>query len=90
MNANRDHQTKWSKSEKDEYHVILHMWNLKYDTNDSIYETASQMQRKIGGCQGREDWGGMEWEVGVIRYKLLYIEWINNKVLLYTTENYIQ
>ena len=24
--------------------------------------------------------GGMEWEVGVSRHKLLYIEWINNKV----------
>ena len=34
--------------------------------------------------------GGMEWEVGVSRYKILYIEWINNKVLLYSTENYIQ
>ena len=34
--------------------------------------------------------GGMEWEVGVSRGELLYIEWINNKVLLYSTENYIQ
>ena len=34
--------------------------------------------------------GRMEWEVGVSRCKLLYIEWINNKVLLYSTENYIQ
>ena len=33
--------------------------------------------------------GGMEWEVGVSRCKLLYTEWIN-KVLLYSTENYIQ
>ena len=33
---------------------------------------------------------GMEWEVGVSRCKLLYIEWISNKVLLYVTENYIQ
>ena len=34
--------------------------------------------------------GGMEWKVGVSRCKLLYIEWINNKALLYSTENYIQ
>ena len=34
--------------------------------------------------------GGMEWEVGVSRRKLLYIEWINSKVLLYSTGNYIQ
>ena len=26
--------------------------------------------------------GGIDWEFGVSRYKLLYIEWINNKVLL--------
>ena len=32
----------------------------------------------------------MEWEVGVSRCKLLYIEWINNKVLLYSTGNYIK
>ena len=34
--------------------------------------------------------GGMEWEFGISRYKLLYIEWINNKALLYSTGNYIQ
>ena len=32
----------------------------------------------------------MDWEFGVSRYKLLYIEWIKNKVLLYSTGNYIQ
>ena len=31
--------------------------------------------------------GGVEWEVGVSRCTLLYIEWINNKVLLYHTGN---
>ena len=28
--------------------------------------------------------GGMDWEFGVSRRKLLYLEWINNKVLLYS------
>ena len=32
----------------------------------------------------------IEWEVGVSRHRLLYIEWINNKILLYNTENYSQ
>ena len=41
-----------------------------------------------GGCQGRG--GGMDWEFGTSRCKLLYIERINNKVLLYSTGNYIQ
>ena len=31
----------------------------------------------------------MDWEIGIRRCKLLYIEWIN-KVLLCTTGNYIQ
>ena len=35
---------------------------------------------------GRE----MEWDVGITRYKFLYVEQINNKVLLYSTENYMQ
>ena len=32
----------------------------------------------------------MDWEFGVGRCKLLHIEWINHKVLLYSTGNYIQ
>ena len=34
--------------------------------------------------------GGMDWEFGINAWKLLYIEWINNKILLYSTGNYIQ
>ena len=34
--------------------------------------------------------GGMDWEGGVSRGKQLYTERINNKVLPYNTENYIQ
>ena len=32
----------------------------------------------------------MDWEFEVSRCKLLHIEWINNKVLLYKTGNNIQ
>ena len=42
------------------------------------------------GCQGGRDGEGKDWEFGVSRCKLLYIQWINNKVLLYSTGNYIQ
>ena len=41
-------------------------------------------------AKGEEVEGGMGWELGVNICKLLYMEWINNKVLLYITENYIQ
>ena len=37
------------------------------------------------GTGGRE----MEWDVGVSRYKILYREGINKKVLQYSTENCI-
>ena len=47
-------------------------------------------REKTCGCQGEGEGEGVEWEVGVSRCKLLYIEWINNKVLLYGTGNYIQ
>ena len=33
---------------------------------------------------------GKGWEFGISRFKLLYTEWIDNKVLLYSTGNYIQ
>ena len=29
-------------SQKDKYHMISHMWNLKYDTNEPIYETETE------------------------------------------------
>ena len=39
-------------------------------------------------CQGGKRWGREE--PGINKYKLLYIEWIKNKVLLCNTENYLQ
>ena len=67
------------------------MWNLKYDTNELICktETDSQTERtKLWMPRGRR--GGKDWEFGVSRCKLLYIGWINSKVLLQSTGNYIQ
>ena len=43
-------------------------------------------KEKTCGCQ-RES---KDWECGNSRSKLLYREWINNNVLLYSTGNYIQ
>ena len=42
------------------------------------------------GCQGVGGRGGKDWELGISRSKLLYIGWINNQVLLYSTGNCIQ
>ena len=69
------------------------MWNLKYETNELIYEieTDSQTQRTdLWLPRGRWGRGGMDWEFAISRCKLLYTEGINTKILLYSTGNYIQ
>ena len=67
------------------------MWNLKYNTNELICKigTDSQTQRTDLWLLS---WGqeGLDFECGISRYKLLYTEWINNKVLLYSIGNYSQ
>ena len=72
--------------------IHTYMWSLKYDTNEPIYETETEswIENGLVVAKGEGVGGGVKWEVWVSRYKLLYIEWINNKVLLYGTENYIQ
>ena len=47
-------------------------------------------REQIRGCQGGRKVGGMDWEFGISRCKLVYIEWVNNKFLLYSPGNYIQ
>ena len=67
------------------------MWKLNYDTHELIYErkTDSQTWRTdLWSLRaGRE---GLDWEFGISRCKLLYVEWINIKILLYRTRNYTQ
>ena len=45
MDGPRDHDTKWRKSER-EWQIpydITYMWNLKYGTNELIYETETDL-----------------------------------------------
>ena len=44
MDATRDHYTKWSQRERQIPYDITYMWNLKYDTNEPIYETEAEWQ----------------------------------------------
>ena len=41
-------------------------------------------------AKGEWGGGGKDWEFGIGRCKLLYVELINNKVLLYSSGTYIQ
>ena len=84
---------KVSQKEKDETpHGITYTWNLKYSTNEPIYKTErdSLTREQTVVAKGEEGWGGKVSEFGISRCKLLYIVWRNNKVLLYSTSNYIQ
>ena len=82
-----------SQKEKNKYHryhsyvysKIWHKW-----TNELIYETELGYREQTGVAKEEGGGRGMEWKVGVIRCKLLYLEWIKNKFLLYITGNYIQ
>ena len=42
----RDYHSKWSKSERKRHiaYDITYLWNLKYDTNEHIYETETDSQ----------------------------------------------
>ena len=42
MDATRDYHTKWSNSERQIPYDITYTWNLKYDTNETIYETETE------------------------------------------------
>ena len=48
------------------------------------------IENRLVVAEGGVGWGGMDWEFQVSKRKLLYIGRINNKVLLYSTGNYIQ
>ena len=65
----------------------------KKDKNEFIYETETDSQTKKTTCGCQEGGGVGEGWIGSLRTsrcKLLFIECVNNKVLLYNTQNYIQ
>ena len=79
-----------SQKERDKHHMISHMWNLKYSTDELIYKTEidSDVENRFVFAKGERGWVRMEWEVEASRCKPLYIGWINNEVLLCSTGSY--
>ena len=63
------------------------MQNLKYNINQHIYETKTDtdMENRLVAAKGEGRKERRDWEFGVSRDKLLYIGWIDNKFLLYST-----
>ena len=50
----------------------------------------TDIENRLVVAKGEGSGGGIDWELGISRCKLVYVEWINNKVLLYSTGNCIQ
>ena len=63
------------------------MQDLKYDTNELIYETETltDVENRLVVAKGKGEGLGV-WD----QQMQTIIGWINNKVLLYSTGNYIQ
>ena len=57
--------------------------------NISMKQKQTGVENRLVVAKGEGSRGGKDWEFGISRCKLL-IGWINNKVLLYSTGNYIQ
>ena len=68
------------------------MWNLKSDTTELLYKTEKthRFRKQTYGYQSRKVRRGINQEVGINRYILLYIRQIINKGLLYSTGNSTQ
>ena len=78
-----------SQKEKDKYHMISHICNLIYGTNEPVHrkERHGLGEQACGQEGGRGS--GLVWEFGFNRYKLLPLEWISNEILLCSTGNSI-
>ena len=77
MDAIRDYYTKWSKSERQILYDITYMWSLKYGKNEPIYETetdSTDKENRLVVAKGEGVGGGMEWKVGISRWKPLSTE----------------
>ena len=70
---------------------ISYMWNVKRnDTNELTYKTESRLREQTYGCGAAGAGEGILREFGMDMDAMLYLKWIANKVLLYSTGNSAQ
>ena len=85
--------SKVSQKKKDSYHMMSLICGIQNMTqNEPIYkaESLADVENRVVVAQGECAGGGMGWDFGISICELLYIGWINNNILLYSTGNYIQ
>ena len=74
-----------SQTEEEKYHDIPYMWNLRRnDTKELAYRADSWTWEKELAVAAGE---GIAREFKVDMYTLLYLKWITNKNLLYSTRH---
>ena len=86
-----DSHTKWSKPKRKRQlpYDITYLWNLKYGTDDSIYKTETDQGQGEQSCgiQGEGGRGKMSGQFRVLESKLLFLKWMGNGALMYSTGN---
>ena len=65
-----------SPTERDKYHDVRYMWNLKKnDTNELTKQKYShRCGKQTYGYQGGKGRGGINWEIRIDAYTLLYVK----------------
>ena len=80
MDGPGDYHSKRSMSDRETWisYDIAYMWNLKNGTNELIYKTEIvtnvETVMVTRGESGGEVGGGINWEIGIDIYTLLYIK----------------
>ena len=65
------------------------MAQMNLSSHMSVRNRLTDMENRLLVAEGVGR-SGMDWEFGVSRCKLLHLEWVKNKILMYSTGNYIQ
>ena len=79
-----------SDREREISYDIAYMWNQKKKSYELTYLQKRNRLIDLETELMARGKGGIEWESGVDRYTLLYLEWITNKDQLYSTGNSAQ
>ena len=86
--GSRDYHPKWRESEREKTNTTCHLYMGSKIWYKSTY---LQIKNRLTDIENRLVVANEEeCEFGINRGKLLYVGWVNNKVLLYSTGNYIQ
>ena len=82
-----------SQKEKGKYHMIsliCGIYNMTQMNLSTKQKQSHRLREQIYGYQGEGLRGGIDWEFGIDMYTLLYLKYITNRDLLYSTGNSTQ